>query len=193
MFIIGAGALGEIAVNILLRRGDRVAGFFDDVTGEKEFCGIPVLGKIADMAGRRMAEESVFVAIGDNKNRRLLSEKALAAGFSLANVIDASATVEASAVLGAGNLLMAGSYIGVSVTLGSGNLVFPGVSLTHHNQVGDFNFFSPNASVGGYTHLGDDCKISMGCVVAPYICVATGTFVPPLQFFEGVPKTGEPR
>ena len=186
MFIIGASTLGEIILEVAARAGERIEGFYDDVTKERNYCGVPVLGKYEGLILNPDARtRGVFVAIGDNRNRHLYSQRLLASGILLRNVIDPRAIIESSSRIGCGNLIMAGAYVGVKALIGSGNIVFPGVSITHHNEVGDFCFFSPNCSVGGYTKIGDECKIGMNCVVLPYRRLAAGTVAEPLTVAAG--------
>jgi sugar O-acyltransferase (sialic acid O-acetyltransferase NeuD family) len=189
MYILGAGTLGEIALETARRAGMPVDGFYDDVTQESTIDGVPVLGGFAELGNRpSLAGTDVFVAIGDNAKRAAHSLALSARGGRLANLVDPSAVVSPSATIGSGNLVLPGAYLGPKVRLGSGNLVFPGVSITHHNVVGDYCFFSPNASVGGFTRLGDRCKIGMNCVVLPYREVPADTEAHPLTVVEGNPS-----
>jgi sugar O-acyltransferase (sialic acid O-acetyltransferase NeuD family) len=186
MYIVGASTLGEIALGILNRAGAEVSGFYDDICKEQDFCNKPVIGSIKTLASSPdAAKKGVFIAIGDNQNRRKIFENIKSMNIPIMNIIDANAVLELNIQIGSGNLIMAGAYIGVKTRLGDGNLIFPGVSLTHHNKVGNFNFFSPNASVGGYTVINDECKIAMNCSVAPYINIETRTLSQPCSILGG--------
>lgn len=169
MYIVGASTLGEIACAVINRGVERLDGFFDDYYTGVEFCGVPLIGKLDALFKIDSVQQSgIFVAIGDNLNRRLISERITAAGIPLVNIIDSTAVLEEDVILGAGNLIMSHAYLGVRTIMGDGNIVFPGVSITHHNKVGCYNFFSPNASVGGYTEIANECKVGMNCCVLPY-------------------------
>jgi len=169
MYIVGASTLGEIACSIIKRGGVQLDGFFDDYYSDVEFCGIPVMGEIDTIFNIDSVKQAgIFVAIGDNSNRRIISERIAAAGIPLVNIIDPTAVLEDDVILGAGNLIMAHAYIGIGTIMENGNIVFPGVSITHHNKIGCYNFFSPNASVGGYTEIANECKFGMNCCVLPY-------------------------
>jgi len=186
MYIVGASTLGEIVLGIMNRMGGEVTGFYDDVYEGKYFCEKPVLGPIRDLAlNPDVLQKGAVVAIGDNGNRRKISEDIRAMQVPLVNVVDARATLELTSRIGSGNLIMAGAYIGVKTIIGDGNLIFPGVSITHHNTVGNYNFFSPNSSVGGYTEISDECKFSMNCVVAPYIRIESGVSTQPGSYLSG--------
>ena len=186
MYIIGASTLGEIALGILLRSDTEVTGFYDDICKEHHFCDKPVFGPIKNLLSSPDAlEKGVFIAIGDNQNRREKFEEILSMNIPIMNIIDPRAVIELNVQIGSGNLIMAGAYIGVKTILGNGNLIFSGVSLTHHNKVGNFNFFSPNASVGGYSVINDECKIAMNCSVAPYVNIETQTLSQPCSLIGG--------
>jgi UDP-perosamine 4-acetyltransferase len=190
MFILGAGTLGEIALETAMRAGLNVIGFFDDVTNELEVDGIPVLGRIDDFRNDQVAIlEGAFVAIGDNQKRQTCAEGLHKIGVSFPNIIDPRATLSPSSSLGQGNLILPGAYIGTKCSLGSFNLIFPGVSITHHNHVGSFCFFSPNASVGGFTKIGDGCKVGMNCVVMPYCEFKSGLVFEPAAVIKGASNT----
>lgn len=176
MYIIGASTLGEIACTIIKRSGIKLGGFFDDISTDSIFCGEPILGKVSDLFVLDLVyQNGVFVAIGDNKSRRQISERIINKGIPLINIIDPAAVIEKGVALGKGNLVMASAYLGVGTTLGTGNIVFPGVSITHHNKIGSYNFFSPNASIGGFTQIGDECKVAMNCCVLPYNKIASNS------------------
>jgi len=188
MYIVGASTLGEITLGILHRAGTEITGFYDDIYKEHHFCNIPVIGPIKSLlSSPDAAKKGVFIAIGDNQNRRKIFEEIISINIPIINIIDPLAIIELNVQIGYGNLIMAGAYIGVKTLLGNGNLIFPGVSLTHHNKVGDFNFFSPNASVGGYSVINDECKIAMNCSVAPYVNVETQTLSQPCSLISGNP------
>lgn len=186
MYILGAGTLGEIALETAIRAGLEVHGYFDDVAEASERHGIPVLGRLDDFRKDDSAmAEGAFIAIGDNFKRQACVESFRALGLRFPNIIDPRATLSPTASLGEGNLVLPGAYVGTRCSLGSHNLIFPGVSITHHNQVGSFCFFSPNASVGGFTSIGDCCKVGMNCVVLPYRELAPGLESSPSTIIEG--------
>jgi sugar O-acyltransferase (sialic acid O-acetyltransferase NeuD family) len=186
MYILGAGTLGEIALETAIQAGLEVQGFYDDVTEASECIGVPVLGRLDDFRKDHSAmAEGAFIAIGDNFKRRNWAESFRALGVRLPNIIDPRATLSLTASIGDGNLVLPGAYIGTKCSLGSFNLIFPGVSITHHNQVGSFCFFSPNASVGGFTKIGDCCKVGMNCVVLPYRELIPGFECSPSTVVEG--------
>lgn len=186
MYILGAGTLGEIALETATRAGLKVSGFYDDTIKASECDGIPVLGRLDDFRNDRSAmAKGAFVAIGDNFKRQTCIEIFRELGVHFPNIIDPRATLSPTASLGEGNLVLPGAYIGTKCSLGSYNLIFPGVSITHHNHIGSFCFFSPNASVGGFTKIGDGCKVGMNCVVLPYRELLSGFECAPSTVIKG--------
>lgn len=186
MYILGAGTLGEIALETAIRAGLKIHGFYDDLTEASSCDGIPVLGRFDDFRNDPSAmKEGAFVAIGDNFKRQACIEGLRALAVPFPNIVDPKATISPSAAMGEGNLVLPGAYIGTKCMLGSHNLIFPGVSITHHNRIGSFCFFSPNASVGGFTKIGDCCKVGMNCVVLPYRELTSGFLCSPMSLVEG--------
>lgn len=186
LYILGASTLGEIAKSIALKAGWDVLGFFDDINLDHEFCGSKIFGGIQSCcAQEQYLPHKIFVAIGDNQNRKIIADRLMDSGHQLVNIVDPMAHIEPSALIqGFNNLVMPGAYIGVGCVLGGGNLIFPGVSLTHHNKIGDFNFFGPNCSIGGHSTIGDGCKFGMNSVVYPYLEIPSSTSILPLKAFE---------
>lgn len=180
--IFGGSILGEIAYKILSKDSNtKISGVYDDRTPSDFFLGL-IQGNLNDLLLREKKSDcGVFVAIGDNLTRKAVSISLMDAGFTLLNIIDSKAVIEESRELGFGNLIMANSYLGSSVRIGDGNIIFPGACITHHNLVGSYNFFSPNSTIGGFTTIGNNCKIGINSVVSPYIRVADGTEVRPLN------------
>jgi sugar O-acyltransferase (sialic acid O-acetyltransferase NeuD family) len=186
MYILGAGALGEIALETARRAGLKVDGFYDDIYKASDFNGVPLLGRFEDFRKNAASlNKSVFVAIGNNQSRRICIEGLRETGAQLCNIIDPSAVISLSATLGYGNLILPNAYVGTKCTLGSSNLIFAGVSISHHNLVGSYCFFSPNASIGGFTSLGDECKIGMNSVVLPYLDLGSFYESEPLTLIRG--------
>jgi acetyltransferase-like isoleucine patch superfamily enzyme len=186
MYIVGANTLGEIAFYLCERAGIEVHGFIDDVKLSGEFCDKPIVSGTHNINFNDLNLKSgIFIAIGDNANREIVSKMINSYNIPLINLIDPKATLEKNIVIGVGNLIMAGVYIGAKSSIGNGNLFFPNVSITHHNKIGNFNFFSPNSSVGGYTVIEDLCRISMNSCVRPYQKIVSKTSSEPCSIIQG--------
>ncbi|QWD13012.1 acetyltransferase [Polynucleobacter paneuropaeus] len=180
MYILGSGALGEIALETAIRAGLKINGFYDDFTKESERDGVKIIGTFSEFFKNEAAiAEGVFVAIGDNLKRQVCVQSLRELGACFPNIVDPNATLSPSASLGEGNLILPGAYIGTKCSIGSFNIIFPGTSVTHHNYVGDFCFFSPNSSVGGFTKIGNCCKVGMNCVILPYQEIPEHSEYPP--------------
>lgn len=144
MFILGAGILGQLALETAIRAGLKVSGFYDDFSQEAEIDGVPILGRFEDFReNESAAQEGVFIAIGDNYKRKACVDSLNLPRTLFINIIDPCAIISPSATLAEGNLLLPGCYVGTKVILGSHNIVLPGVGITHHNNIGNYCFLAP--------------------------------------------------
>lgn len=172
VIIVGAGGHGQVVADILLQRATQSAtltpvGYVDDdasLTG-RQLLGLPVLGKIADLAA--FEHDAVIVAIGDNRTRRTLFMTLQSQGESLATAIHPSAVVAPSAVVGAGAVLCAGVIVNPGASIGVNVIVNTGATVDHHNVIGDHAHIAPGAHLGGDVAIGEGTLIGIGAVVMP--------------------------
>lgn len=169
MYIVGAGTLGRIVLDVARDLGVSVTGFVDDGASAPDAAGVVIAGGVAWLLARAGTESAIaaFVAVGDNKKRADLFRTLKAAGIALPSLVHPRAYIAPSAVVGEGNLVMPHVYVGTGVTLGDANLLFPGVCLNHDNTVGEGNFFAPGVSFGGRTRIADLSKFGLNSAVKP--------------------------
>lgn len=169
LLIVGAGGHGRSVAEAAVADGEFVvAGFLDDAFPEtKRVWGIPVLGRVADLAQWRDAADFTFVAIGSNELRQRATDGLRDAGFALATVVHPRAIVSPTAVIGEGSAIMAGAIVGTEAQLGEGVIVNCGAVVDHHCRVGDFGHLGVNSAMAGGSVLGIGVKIEAGHVLMP--------------------------
>jgi sugar O-acyltransferase (sialic acid O-acetyltransferase NeuD family) len=165
--IVGAGDHGAIVADILGRAADagaasRAIGFVDDAPGlaGAEVLGLPVLGPVAALAG--VAHDAIVVAIGDNRVRRALTGRLVAAGERLARAIHPTASIAPSAELGEGVMISAGAIILPRARVGRGVIVNTRASIDHDCAIGDFAHVSCGATLGGNVSIGAETLVALG-------------------------------
>jgi sugar O-acyltransferase (sialic acid O-acetyltransferase NeuD family) len=165
VLIVGAGGFGQSVADALLAQ-DSVAGFVDDRASLQErVLGIPVLGRVCDLATLRLRHDRLVVAIGDNQLRRRLCESALALGFRLVAVVHPRAWCSPHAHIGAGALIMAGAVVGTAAMVGRGAIVNTAAVVDHHAKVGDFAHLGVGACMAGGALLGEGAWLQEGTVL----------------------------
>jgi sugar O-acyltransferase (sialic acid O-acetyltransferase NeuD family) len=180
--IVCAGGHGAIVADALQRARDAGAdaipiGFVDD-TPEllgKSILGITVLGPVAALAD--IGHDAVFVALGDNRGRRAMTERLLAAGEHLVTVIHPFSCVAPSARVGEGSMIAAGAVLAPRVELGRGTLLNTNASVDHDSVVGDFAHVSAGAIVGAKVRIGEETLIALGASVTSGMKIGARTLI----------------
>lgn len=169
VLIVGTKILACMVSDLCGRLSVPVRGYIDDSRSLKTWDGKPIVGTIAEiLKGKKVWKKfGIIIAIGDNQNRKRISEQFIQEGFSLPSLIDPSCVVAKNAVIEDGTLLFAFSYAGTHVVIGKGTIVLPSVTLTHDDEVGAYSFFSSGAVVAGRVKIEPMAKIQLGTVIAP--------------------------
>jgi sugar O-acyltransferase (sialic acid O-acetyltransferase NeuD family) len=101
-------------------------------------------------------------------NRRIAVAEAQALGFAAAPaLVDPTAIVASSAVLGDGGYVNAGSILGAATRLGRHVIVNRGASIGHHGEIGDFASIGPGAVIAGQVRIGPGVLVGAGAVIEP--------------------------
>jgi sugar O-acyltransferase (sialic acid O-acetyltransferase NeuD family) len=172
--IVGAGGQGAIVADIL--RGD-AAGFVDDAPdlAGTRVLGLPVFGAIAVLG--EIEHDGVIVAIGDNRTRRTVTERLVAAGERLAIAIHPFTSVSPSAAIGEGSMISAGAVVTPRAAVGTGALLNTRSSIDHDSVIGAFAHVAPGATIGANVRVGDGALIGSGATVASGIRIGARTTI----------------
>ena len=168
--VVCAGSQGAIVADILQRARDAGApiaaiGFVDDTRslGGSMILGLPVLGTIAAL--HTVEHDAIVVAVGDNRIRRAMTARLLAAGEQLATAVHPFASVAPSAHIGEGSMISAGAIVLPRATIGRGVLLNTKASVDHDSVVGDFAHIGPGATVGAHAQIGEEMLVALGASV----------------------------
>jgi sugar O-acyltransferase (sialic acid O-acetyltransferase NeuD family) len=177
VLIVGAGGFGQSVADALAAK-EAIAGFVDDRADlEERVLGIPVLGRVRDLASLRLQHDRLVVAIGDNKLRRKICEAALALDYRLMAVVHRSAWCSPHAHIGDGALVMAGAVVGTAAQVGRGAIVNAAAVVDHHAKVGDFAHLGVSACMAGGALLGEGAWLQEGAVLRAGQTVAANQVV----------------
>jgi UDP-perosamine 4-acetyltransferase len=183
--IIGYGAGGH-ATSLLeaLRAGGKfdVVALLDDdpQRAGTSMLGVPIVAPDALATFRDQGVEHAFVGVGgvaNREGRRLAFARLLTAGFSLPQVVHATAAVSPWAELGRGVQVLAMAVVNASAALGDGAIVNTGAIVEHDCVIGTTAHVAPRATLGGHVRVGDGAHVGMGAVVIEGATVGAEAFV----------------
>lgn len=181
VIIVGAGGHGRSVAEIVLSgQGLQLAGFIDDAAATLgRVFDTPVLATTQELAACRAHADAAVIAIGNNRVREELCNRALAAGFELPTIVHQRAIVAPSASIAAGCTIMAGAIVGTEAALGLGVIVNSGSVVDHHCRVEDFAHVGTNASMAGGAVLGRGAWMQAGSALGYNVVVPAGSVLAP--------------
>ena len=170
---IGAGSHLRSVYDSLDKTSYEVVGCLDNLleTSATEE-GIPVLGKLDefDMLNINHVDE-VMVCIGDLKMRERLLETVTAYGLKMFNVIDDSAIVSSSAIIGEGTFIGKRAIVNANATIGSGCIINSGSIIEHDVRIDSNVHVAPGAVVCGGVEIGASTLIGANATVIQKISI----------------------
>lgn len=149
--------------------GVAISGVFDDNPALD--CPFPFLG--AYNPGLR-EEESILLAVGDNRQRKKLAE---IIAHKPASLVHASAQLSRQARLGEGSVVLHRAIIQTHVNIGRYCIINSGAILEHDCRLNDFVHIAPGAILCGEVSIGAGSLIGAGAIVLPGISVGRGCIV----------------
>jgi sugar O-acyltransferase (sialic acid O-acetyltransferase NeuD family) len=182
VLIIGAGGHGQVVADILQAQrtageGVVVVGYVDDddALQQRQRLGLPVLGRIAAIAG--IDHDALIVAVGDNGKRARLHERTSKPGLRFAVARHPSAILASGVTLGEGSMICARAVVGCESRIGRGVILNTACSVDHHASIGDFVHLAPGVHLGGEVSVGDGALVGLGAVVLPRLRIGSRSVV----------------
>jgi len=171
--IFGARADGSARVLLDIIRCEgrhQVVGFLDDDTGRhgETLAGLPVLGGSDRFAQlRRDGILGIAFALGANRARHALLDRARAAGLEPIITIHPRAVVADDVRVGGGVWMAAGAIVNPGSTIGDGAVINTGATVDHDCAIGDYANISPGCHLSGRTRVGRYAFLGTGVVTLP--------------------------
>lgn len=164
IFLFGAGGHARSVFEVVHRHGRYVVStVLDDQPVSRTFRGLPVCG------GRERLSElgvrSGFVAIGDNENRRRITQLVAEAGLDLVTLVDPSSVIARDVRLGKGTVVMPAVVVNTGTSVGAHAILNTSCTIDHDCFVEDYAHISPGAHVSGECRIGEGCHIGIGASV----------------------------
>ncbi|TDE12428.1 NeuD/PglB/VioB family sugar acetyltransferase [Dyadobacter psychrotolerans] len=171
MLLYGAGGHAKAILSCLLVDGEQVPAIFDDAPDRPEISGVTIHGKYSPSL---FDTESLVIAIGDNKTRRLVSEKV---SHTFGVVQHSSALIDPDVIINKGAVMLHGSIIQTGSVIGHHVIINTRVSVNHDCLVADFVHLAPGVIVCGNVNVGENTFIGAGSVVCPNITIGINCFI----------------
>lgn len=182
LLIVGAGGHGRCCLEIAKAMQEfQVISFLDD-NGSQKINDYSIVGTIDEMCSYYEEYENIFIAIGNNEIRKILSRKAKEIGYNLVNLIHPAATIM-DAVIGDGCICFPGIVIEPQAKVGNGCIITSN-SVIHHDAVlEDYvlvysnTTIRPNTLIGTETRISSNCCIEMNAKIPAGSDIASGSIV----------------
>lgn len=165
IILIGAGGHAMSVVESVDHSRQRICGFIDtEKTGF--WLGIPILGReIQEIPNYK--QYHYLVSIGDVFLRRDYYQTIQRLGLMAANIIDPTAIISPTVVMGSGNYVGKLAIINAGSTIGNNNLINTKALLEHNCRVENHTNISTNTTLNGDVFLEDgvffgSCAVSNG-------------------------------
>lgn len=162
--ILGAGGHAKVVIELAEMLKYDIKSIFDQDKSKKNIFHYSVEHDSEKISENR----NVFLALGNNQNRKIGSEKYETADF---NLIHPSGIISKSVKMGYGNALMAGVIINSSVQIGDHCIINTGSCIDHDCRIDNFVHISPKAALAGNVKVKEGAQIGIGACIKQNITV----------------------
>lgn len=170
LLLVGAGGFGRVVLEHASLKYD--CAFIDDgYTAGDIICETHVVGHISDIEALRKEFSLLLVAIGNNKLRQSIYEKAQEIGYNFPNIICSSAYVSPFAKIGRGCVFLNNVVIQNGSSVGNGVLLNPGVEVHHNCSVDDYALIYTNSVIRTYARIGKRVRIGSTVTISNNVIV----------------------
>jgi sugar O-acyltransferase (sialic acid O-acetyltransferase NeuD family) len=182
LLVYCSGGFGKEVIDIARRlnkaylRWDRIA-FIDDTRDSETHYGCPVFQFETACDHFADYETEAVIANGEPSVRSALLEKLDAANLRLATLIDPSAVVSETALIGAGSIVFPGCFISSMAKLGRNVAIVAGSMVGHDTIVGDNCVISGHVNIGGGCIVGSESYLGMGTQIKQQTSIGRGAVV----------------
>lgn len=183
ILIVGSSGHAKVVIDVVEKAGKyEIVGLLDRYrkVGEDTF-GYKVLGQEEDLARLRVSLglSGIFVAIGDNFSRELVTRRVVeyCPGLALVSLVHPDASIGKGVSIGDGTVVMAGAVINPSCEIGRSCIINTSSSIDHDSVMGDYSSLAPGAVTGGRCRIGNFSAICIGATLIQGIHVGEHSLV----------------
>lgn len=185
VYIIGSSGHAKVVIDAIEAEANyQIAGLLDDfkMVGETTL-GYPVIGDLTCISSLAILTEpepvNLFIAVGDNFNRRAIAEKINAMGqkVNYIRVLHPKASISKYTNIGYGSIVMANATLAPEVQIGSHTIINHNASVDHDSILAAFCSIAPGAVLSGNVHLGELTAIGTGSNIIEKITVGHNSVI----------------
>lgn len=177
--IIGASGRAKVITAILELNNYNIIGYVSSEPKGSIINGYPVLCSIEEMIenNNNMGFQSVIVAIGDNYQRKVITEKAKKLQLQIINCIHPDAQISKGAILGEGIYIDAGVIIHPGVVIGDNVTIGLKSTISHDSIIGDYVNIAPGVTICGEVKMNELSVAGPGAVIIEKINIGRNSIV----------------
>jgi sugar O-acyltransferase (sialic acid O-acetyltransferase NeuD family) len=181
----GNAGHAKVLASLITLRGGRVVALFDnDPQSRSVLTGVPLfIGEEGFVRWVEVAQNPNelrgLAAIGGahGRDRLAVQERFRAYGLQIEALVHPSASVCATASLGAGTQVLAQAVVAADALVGEACIINHRAAVDHECVLEDGVHLAPGSTLCGCVKLGTDVMIGAGAIVLPRINIGTGTIV----------------
>ena len=180
LFIYGFGKFAEYAAYVFTEDSDyMVAGyciegeFLKDTNTQGLNREIFVFEELNEITNGENFE--VFIAVGNNKLRKRLFEKAIELEYNIASYISSKAIIWENLIIGRNVFIGEGSVLQPFVEVGDNSIIFITI-IGHHTKIKNHTLLSVT-TLGGSVEVGDESYLGMNSTVKQKVKIAEKTII----------------
>lgn len=166
LVLIGAGGYAKSVLDSIDLYNYEMVGFIDEFSEAEKHLGYPILAKSLDTLDNR--EKYVyFVAIGNNKNRKVWFDRLIERKLRIINIVDKTAIISPHAEIGTGcfvgkmAIINSQSVVGNNCIINTKSLVEHGCRLMDHVNLSTNAVLNGDVVVGEGSFIGS-CSVTIG-------------------------------
>lgn len=179
--IIGYSGHAYVVIESALSDFD-IIGYFEEKKMVHNPYEIEYLGNEGDPNISFNDDVKFILGIGDNKIRKKICSN-LSQRFEFANVVDRSALVSTSVIVGNGNFINKNVCVNAQAKIGNHCILNTGSIVEHECEISDFVHIGPgavlagNVQIGECTFVGANSVIKQGVKVGKNVIIGAGSVV----------------
>ncbi|APQ17352.1 acetyltransferase [Maribacter hydrothermalis] len=178
IFFLGYSGHAYVAIEVARANELNVLGYFDKLKNIQNPFNLLYCGIENDTEFKKKVKNAyVFPAIGANNIREKLHRLLIENNIEQIVLIDPSAHISNSAVIGESTLVNPNVSINSLATIGNGCIINTGSIVEHECLIDDYTHIAPGAVLAGNVKIGKNCFIGANAVIKQGIIIADNVTV----------------